>query len=182
MSSKHSTWCWHCLLQATVNVACHVLYAMVVHELKQSCLWIGKGGASIDQGLIVYAGSGRAVADKKRGSAGRLVAAVFCYVSAIGTILLTLSASHPVDMSCNTQSNRLRQLPYSRAAHQQGIAVVLCAQVRKCPHKQPNRLKDEGFVLDDPLVLLKKTTGLPFLGCTSRQNQPDHANTALSTF
>jgi hypothetical protein len=44
--------------------ACHVLYVMVVRELTQSCLWIAKGRASIDQGLVVYADSVRAAADK----------------------------------------------------------------------------------------------------------------------
>jgi hypothetical protein len=68
MSSKHSTWCWHCLTQATVDEACHVLYVMVVHELTQRCLWIGKGSVSIEQGLVVYADSGRAVADKGHGT------------------------------------------------------------------------------------------------------------------
>jgi hypothetical protein len=53
------------LLQASANEACHVLYIMVVHELTQSCLWIDKVSASIDQGLVVYADSGRAVADNK---------------------------------------------------------------------------------------------------------------------
>jgi hypothetical protein len=56
MSSKHSTWCWHCLSQATVNETCHVLDVMVVHELTRICLRIVKGSTSTDLGLDYQAG------------------------------------------------------------------------------------------------------------------------------
>jgi hypothetical protein len=65
MSSKHYIWSRHCLSQAKVKKASHMLYAMAVHELTQICLSIAGGSALIRQSLVGCSDWGLVIADKR---------------------------------------------------------------------------------------------------------------------